>query len=390
VARIKRFLLTWLAAFAEAGVCILRGMLDTFRDGLWWRSAGWFLLVLGFWLFLYIHYAKFFLLLAAGTSAIAIYGLILGGALSFGAAAGGSVVAMANVAPMVQAVLAALALSAILYVLIFVTGFLTTVRLPVRWLLLERAKTIVARSYPQWNPVPMTPRHYSAWDYVKIPLMILLALCIPVWALFMLLYLAITMNVDLIYGPAAKGILSKEDRHALQEGQGKPIFVLGLLIFLLLFIPFIQLLVPALLCTSVAHLQRRGWTADRYRALHPLPGDALKAAGRTPTCSVPYPFLEMLICHAQLLIVLSWITFVLVVANRTEPDLDWIYSMFDTALWAGYAISIVYGIPRIIWIKIRGPRLVGWLIGLLLVPMIMLPILFWSRLWPARATKTMA
>ncbi|PLY42256.1 hypothetical protein CSZ94_11430 [Janthinobacterium sp. ROICE36] len=56
-------------------------------------------------------------------------------------------------------------------------------------------------------------------------------------------------------------LISVEQQTALRREQRPAIFALGLLLCLLMRIPVFNLLLPALLCTSVCHLQRRGWRA---------------------------------------------------------------------------------------------------------------------------------
>ncbi|WNG19442.1 hypothetical protein [Cystobacter fuscus] len=63
-----------------------------------------------------------------------------------------------------------------------------------------------------------------------------------------------------LYAPAAAGVLSKEQRGDLAAAQKPAIFMLGLLLLLMMMVPVLNLVVPALACVSVCHLQRRGWT----------------------------------------------------------------------------------------------------------------------------------
>ena len=58
----------------------------------------------------------------------------------------------------------------------------------------------------------------------------------------------------MIYGAAAEAVLSVEQQAALRREQRPVIFALGLLLCLLMLVPVLNLLWPALLCTSVCHL----------------------------------------------------------------------------------------------------------------------------------------
>ena len=63
----------------------------------------------------------------------------------------------------------------------------------------------------------------------------------------------------LIYSAVAEGVLGKEQQRAMRRQQRPAIVALGLLLCLLMLVPVLNLLLPAVLCTSVCHLQRRGW-----------------------------------------------------------------------------------------------------------------------------------
>ena len=92
---------------------------------------------------------------------------------------------------------------------------------------------------------------------------------IPVWAMCVLISYLLAWNVQMIYGAAAEAVLSVEQQTALRREQRPVIFALGLLLCLLMLVPVLNLLWPALLCTSVCHLQRRGWRATKARGPGP-------------------------------------------------------------------------------------------------------------------------
>lgn len=77
----------------------------------------------------------------------------------------------------------------------------------------------------------------------------------------MLIVYLLTWNVQMSYGAAAEDVLGVEEQAALRREQRAAIFALGLLLCLLMLLPILNLLVPALLCSSVCHLQRRDWGA---------------------------------------------------------------------------------------------------------------------------------
>ena len=133
-------------------------------------------------------------------------------------------------------------------------------REPLRCLLLERAKAVAARRYVAWQ-APTGLDASAARPAWRRRLLLLLSLLIPVWAMCVLISYLLAWNVQMIYGAAAEAVLSVEQETALRREQRPAIFALGLLLCLLMLIPVLNLLLPALLCSSVCHLQRRGWRA---------------------------------------------------------------------------------------------------------------------------------
>lgn len=118
---------------------------------------------------------------------------------------------------------------------------------------------------------PSTARRYAAWQapagldacaarpaWRRKPLL-LLSLLIPVWAMCALIAYLLAWNVQMIYGVAAEDVPGAERQATLRREQRQAIVALGLLLCLLMRAPVLNLLLPALLCTSVCHLQRRGW-----------------------------------------------------------------------------------------------------------------------------------
>jgi len=271
---VTQTLQTWLLAWREALTCVGLGLRDARHAGLWWRSALWCVAVVALWLGLYSCFGRFFVELSAMLALVSVTGLLgLGmmdgvGTLAHGPAtvtqmgniAGGLGSAAKSLLSIGQIALALLALAAFFYVMVFVVGAIGTARVPCRWLLLERAKAVAARRYAAWQaPAGLdasVPR--SAW---RRRLLLLLSLLIPVWAMCVLIAYLLAWNVQMIYGAAAVEVLGVEQQAALRREQRPAIFALGLLLCLLMLVPVLNLLVPALLCTSVCHLQRRGWRA---------------------------------------------------------------------------------------------------------------------------------
>lgn len=265
-------------ALCEAFACIGLGLRDVRHAGLWWRSALCSIAVFGLWLWLYYHFGTFFLQLSGVIMLASVSGLMglgvldLGPGLASGSATlsnmgslnglGGMLQSLLSIA---QVALVALALASVIYVLVFIAGVLGTVQLPARWLLLGRARDAAARRYPQWQggaPAQRAPP--TARDRLR-RILGLLALLVPIWSMFVLLRVLIAGNVHLLYGAAAQGVLSPEQQRGMAAAQGPAIFMLGLLLFMMMLVPVLNLLAPAVLCSSLCHLQRRGWTVQPGR-----------------------------------------------------------------------------------------------------------------------------
>ena len=265
---------TWLLAWREALTCIGLGLRDARHAGLWWRSALWCMAVVALWLGLYSCFGRFFVELSAMLALVSVTGLLgLGVMDGVGTLANGpaTLSQMGNIAGSLgsaakallsigQIALALLALAALFYVIVFIVGAIGTARLPLRWLLLERARTVAARRYVRWQPPAglALPAARPAW---RRRLLLLLSLLIPVWAMCVLISYLLAWNVQMVYGAAAEEVLGAEQQAALRREQRPAIFALGLLLCLLMLVPVLNLLLPALLCSSVCHLQRRGWRA---------------------------------------------------------------------------------------------------------------------------------
>lgn len=99
----------------------------------------------------------------------------------------------------------------------------------------------------------------TAWGWTRRVLG-LLSVLVPILSMFVLLHLLIVCNMHLMYGAVAEGVLEKEHQRDLATAQKPAIFMHGLLLFGMMLVPVLNLLVPALLCTSLCHLRRRGWT----------------------------------------------------------------------------------------------------------------------------------
>lgn len=268
----KQTLRNWSLGGREAFSCLVLGLRDTRHAGLWWRSALWCMIVVSLWLALYLHFGRFFLELSAMLAMLSVSGLMGLGVMQGVApiATGPATVSqMSNVVgslgsvgqallSIAQIALVLLALATFFYVLVFVVASIGTARLPLRWLFLARAKEVVARRYVLWQ-APADLASSATRPRWLWRILLVLSLLIPIWAMCVLIVWLLACNVWFIYGAAAEGVLDKEQQRALRRQQRPAIVFLGLLLCLLMLIPVLNLLLPAVLCTSVCHLQRRGW-----------------------------------------------------------------------------------------------------------------------------------
>ncbi len=268
---LKDFLQIRYQAFREALACVGLGLRDTRHAGLWWRSALCSMAVVFLWLWLYYRFAGFFQELSMATALVGVGGLLSLGVLNLGPGMASGPATLSNMGSIVnlnalgglaktllsvvQVALVLLALVAFVYVLIFVVGTLSTARVAAPWVCLRRAREVVARRYADWQPAAVD---VAAPNRLRQALS-LLALLIPVWTAFVLLRALIAWNVRFMYPAAAEGLLDTDQQRRLAAAQGPAIFMLGLLLVLMMLVPFLNLLAPAVVCTSVCHLQRRGW-----------------------------------------------------------------------------------------------------------------------------------
>jgi len=272
-------------ALREALACIGLGLRDTRHAGLWWRSALCSIAIVCLWLWLYYRFGVFFIDAASVVALACVGGLLSVGALSLGPGLAAEPATLSNMGSLnglggllktamsvAQVALVAMALVAFVYVLMFVVGTLTTARLTAPWLHLARAREVAARRYPGWQPRDVAlPAPRSALRRV----LGLLALLIPVWSAVVIVRTLVAGNVRWMYGAAAEGLLDPQQRRALAAAQRPAIFMLGLLLCVMMLVPVLNLLVPAVLCSSICHLQRRGWTSAQAHAAAPPVAAAL-------------------------------------------------------------------------------------------------------------------
>jgi hypothetical protein len=274
-----RFFQLWAQAFAEAGKCLALGYKDAASFKLGLRSGALCIFTTLAWIWVYYHYAS-----AIGTALLAFalvgtFGLLLSGfqgLLAMPVASGGSVVAMGNVAGGLlqfgQALLVMAAVAAVLYVLAFLLAVASSVRLAVPHLLLPTAIERLRKKYPAVaasDDGPVAPT--MSW---RQRFLVLALLCVPVMAAAMLILLACYVNVRLVYGSVAKRSGQRAAQLQALQWRWRPLLLIGIGCLVLLAIPVLNLLVPALMCTAVIRLAFR----DNLEVLRAGEGAAVVAA----------------------------------------------------------------------------------------------------------------
>lgn len=250
----KSFFLRWYAAFVEALWCMLLGLRSSFRNGLWWRSACLCTVVLVFWAWFYWHFARQIFITIGAISFIGTYGALVLGFVQGGG--GGGVPAMGGIgAGLVQFLLYAAAVATVLYVFVFAFLVLTTIRLPSNRLFIDRSADAVARHYRDMPaPEPRTVGRTTLKQYA----LLVGSLFIPILSGWVLLLLAVYLNVRLVYGSAVRRVYGKTPGPLPLHDHVPPLLMLGVLTVIAVLVPVLNLLLPAVMCTSVLHLVRRG------------------------------------------------------------------------------------------------------------------------------------
>ena len=247
----KSFFQRWYAALVEALLCLLLGLRSSFRNGLWWRSTCLCTVVLLFWVWFYWHFAKQIFIAIGAISFVGTYGAVVLGFLPSGGAAGVGAVGVGAV----QFLMYAAAVAAVLYVVLFAFLVLTTIRLPVNGLFMGRCADAVARHYRDAAaPEPIGAARIT----VKQIALVVASLFIPIVSSWVLLLFAVYLNVRLLYGSAIRRVYGRRPGPLPLHDQFPPLLMLGVLSVIGVLVPVLNLLLPAVMCTSVLHLVRRG------------------------------------------------------------------------------------------------------------------------------------
>lgn len=271
-------------AFGEAVICLTLALHSSLRPGIVLRSSGLCLLMFGLWS--WVFYAHFELI-AKGAGLISIF--VVYGAATLGflpSLSGGSGGGMAGIAPALAMLLVyAAILTAAVIVVLYIGLIVLSIRLALRWVLMDSLRARALERYPQLatrtpgeaNLLHSGRFHLGPW--LGIGIGPLLCLAVPVINGVLLLLLLAYLNVRFLVPAALSGLASSTEQMQAVRSQRGATIAFGLLILLLSVVPVLNLLLPALLGAGSCHLAYRG--LDRP--------DATAGAACMPQVSLPAP-----------------------------------------------------------------------------------------------------
>lgn len=271
-------------AFGEAVICLTLALRSSLRPGIVLRSSGLCLLMFGLWS--WVFYAHFELIAkAAGLLSIfVVYGAATLGFLP--SLSGGSGGGMAGIAPALAMLLVyAAILTAAVIVVLYIGLIVLSIRLALRWVLMDSLRARALERYPQLatrtpgeaNLLHSGRFHLGPW--LGIGIGPLLCLAVPVINGVLLLLLLAYLNVRFLVPAALSGLASGTEQMQAVRSQHGATIAFGLLILLLAVVPVLNLLLPALLGAGSCHLAYRG--LDRP--------DGTAGAACMPQVSLPAP-----------------------------------------------------------------------------------------------------
>ncbi len=257
----------WLRALAEALKCLALGLREALSPRILFRSAVLCIAAFVLWVWIYIHFSAEITLVLGKAALLSMLGLFLGGFLglipaSLAPQGGASITQMGNIPigfayellRIGQILVLVAAVIAAIYVLMFLVGVATTIRVTLPRLLMRRAAEKVLKKYPERELVQAESLAGKSKPWWRIALILLLCLCIPFVAGVVLFLGICYANAWLLYHCAARRMPSPALEMRRLQWRWRPLLWLGVLLLLLAVVPVINLLVPALMCTSILHL----------------------------------------------------------------------------------------------------------------------------------------
>lgn len=256
----------WWKAGIESAACLAIGFKDvTTTPQLLIRSSLLCVLPVIAWALFYYHFSEILGYLFLALSFVGAFGLLLAGfqgilPLASGSGNAAYVSGMGGIQSLisgVQALLLVAAIVATLYVLIYLFLVATTVRIAAPHVLLPVATKRVSRGLTLAN-IPTTGQEDGVrgkpWKKV---LFFAALMCIPTVAAILILAGICYLNVRLIYANVARSSSNRALLVSNLRCRWRPLLLIGIALLLLIAVPILNLLVPALMCTSVLHLAYR-------------------------------------------------------------------------------------------------------------------------------------
>jgi hypothetical protein len=253
----------WSAALWEATKCLSLGGRDALAPKVLFRSSLLCIAAVSFWAWAYVHFASEIWAVMQVLAMVGTFGLVLGGfqglgPLAGGGSGGGSVAAMGNIASgllhVAQILIIVAAFVAALYVLVYLFVVTSSVRLAMRPLLSGPAVAQVLKGYSPQQMLMLPSTSAASRSVGKQVLVLLLCLCVPLLAGVVLVLTACYLNVRLIYVAMAKRTSLSVSALTAIRWRWRTLFLVGFFLTILLVVPVVNLLVPAMLYTSTLHL----------------------------------------------------------------------------------------------------------------------------------------
>lgn len=247
----------WALASREAGVCLGLGARDAIRPRLLLPSI--LLIFVATAIMIWVYYSA--PVEIAGVSGIMGLCAVLGGGVTW---AGGGMGSSINGLAFIQLAWLLIligAASVIFYVLLFAFGTLCLVLLALPVTMLPRAVQQALRHYPE--PFAGLPDNmaFSGTQLAKqigwILLILLVCFLLPLASWFVLLTIMAMLNLLLLYAAASRALPETRLTLLAVRWRWRPMLLIGLLLLVLALIPFLNLLAPALMCSTMMHLACR-------------------------------------------------------------------------------------------------------------------------------------
>lgn len=255
-----------LAATREAGVCLLLALRGSLYPPLLFGSAGLCVLLSSLWAWLFYSHFELIAYLSGLLATFIVLGAGILGLLPGLAGNGPATISgMAGIGPaMALAALYIAALTVAIVVALYAGIVLLSIRLLLPWLLLPRARQRALGHYPALQSRtpcsghPLRTGQYYLAPWLGLGVGTLLCLLIPLLNGLLLLVLLGYLNLRFLMPYSLHGLASAAEQLQVARLQRGALIVYGLLMLILVLVPLLNLLLPALLASGISHIGYRG------------------------------------------------------------------------------------------------------------------------------------